>query len=97
MDRLHIFTDAEIIKNLSFSTPRQVWFRHDYDDNPCAGIAYNNEIICLCCGATFPMDEVNYISYYDDGWIDISDVVWGEFVGCHFEPKGCSLKGEFLK
>ena len=33
------------------------------------GIAYNDEVICACCGGIFELDEIEILEEYED-WID---------------------------
>lgn len=39
-----------------YDIPKQVFFRTEGDDFT-TGIAYKNEIICLCCGGITPIDD----------------------------------------
>lgn len=40
-----------------YDKPTQVKFYDPENDDYCAGIAYCDEIICLCCGAVFDLNE----------------------------------------
>ena len=43
---------------MNFERPTQVAFYNVEDNCYDAGIAYGDEIICLCCGGTIPIDEL---------------------------------------
>lgn len=47
--------DPKTLKN--FDVPTQVIWLEENDDNPCAGIGYNDVIICGCCGGVIPQNE----------------------------------------
>ena len=68
------------ISRLHFNIPTQVLFRHeeDVEGEYSAGIAHNTDIICLCCGGIIPLDEVEYLRYCPDEWVDLSWDVWKE-------------------
>lgn len=64
--------------------PHQVMF---YDgENMCAGILFQNHILCGCCGGVFHVDEVVENAREDgqvsvrvfDTWVDISDEIMGD-------------------
>lgn len=55
---------------MCFDAPTQVHFLA-YGKEWCYGIAYNDEIICACCGGTFPLDEVSNITTLE--WVDLVD------------------------
>jgi hypothetical protein len=57
-----------------FDVPTQVTFL-DEEDNRGAGIAYRDEVICLCCGATIPLHEVIITSIAENVWVDLSRVL----------------------
>ena len=60
----------------NFDRPTQVKFADpDNVGEFCYGIAYNDEIICACCGGVFPIDEIDgpIIEYAD--WVDFSDYI----------------------
>ena len=42
----------------------------------CSGIAYHDFIICGCCGATIPLNEVLWLKEYKC-WIDIMESIVG--------------------
>ena len=43
---------------MNFERPTQVAFYNVEDKCYDAGIAYGDEIICLCCGGIIPIDEL---------------------------------------
>ena len=43
---------------MNFERPTQVAFYNVEDKCYDAGIAYGDEIICLCCGGAIPIDEL---------------------------------------
>lgn len=63
------------------NTPHQIMF---YDgEGMCAGILFQNHILCGCCGGVFPVDEVvenardegvDAIRVFD-GWADVSEEI----------------------
>jgi hypothetical protein len=76
---------------LYYGTPCQVRFVDCGDPNnitTCYGIAYHDEIICGCCGAILPIDEIIKDAeragvHWDDAvieleWINISESIKGE-------------------
>ena len=40
-----------------FENPKQVRFM-DYDGTTHTGIAYKNEIICVCCGGVYEIEDL---------------------------------------
>lgn len=76
---------------LYYGTPCQVKFVDCGDPNNitiCGGIAYQDFVICGCCGAILPIQEiiddaVAYGYHWDDAiieldWIDIDEAIRGE-------------------
>lgn len=59
---------------MRYDKPTQVLFA-DEEGTTFGGIAYNNIIICGCCGGIFEVDEVEILENYD--WIDISHEIIG--------------------
>lgn len=66
-----------------FDIPTQVkWKNPDFDETNesdteyFGGIAYKDEIICVCCGGTIPISEVDEIIEFD--WINLSDEIIGD-------------------
>lgn len=60
---------------MEFHIPTQVMFRPYYeDDEYYFGIAYQNMIICGCCGGVFELDGVVEVYPYKE-WADISDAI----------------------
>lgn len=53
----------------NFDMPTMVRFV-DEEKNEYNGIAYNQEIICLCCGSVIPLEEVEILVELP-GWISI--------------------------
>lgn len=53
----------------NFDMPTMVRFV-DEEKNEYDGIAYNQEIICLCCGSVIPLEEVEILVELP-GWISI--------------------------
>lgn len=72
----HELRDHSIISKLNFAVPTMCFFTSETDAEGefFLGIAYQNEIICLCCGAVCPMDEVTAIRYNPDYWADFNTV-----------------------
>ena len=75
----HELHDHSIISKLNFAVPTMCFFRSENDDENgekefFLGIAYQKEIICLCCGAVCPMDEVAAIRYNPDYWANFNTV-----------------------
>lgn len=62
-----------------FERPTQVKFYDGINHAWMGGIAYQDEIICGCCGGILKVDEFkdNEIVAYDH-WINISDEIIGE-------------------
>ena len=62
-----------------FDTPKQVVFSDpDNAGKWQVGIAYQDEIICACCGGLFEIEEIDIIHAYAD-WVDIAtEIVGGE-------------------
>lgn len=79
-------------RKLYYEIPTQVKFICDDTNNYLGGIAFEDYIICGCCGATIPIEEV-YANAEDlgtnlepiitfDEWVDISENIKGdEFYG----------------
>ena len=75
--KVNKFFGSEQIAGLTFDTPTQVCF-HSHNEDPdtpaCGGIAYNDYVICACCGGIVPMDEIEYLVVYDN-WVDFSEEI----------------------
>ena len=67
---------AETMKHISFDVPIQVRFRLKGEEVEMGGIAYQNYVICGCCGAVNSFDEFDFIELLD--WIDISNEIKGD-------------------
>lgn len=67
----NIWNPQEIAR-LHFDVPTMVKFIREDETEILTGIAYNHEIICLCCGGVSPLDEVIAISYNPEVWVDCS-------------------------
>ena len=75
------------MEKYDFSTPKQVVFADtDNIGEWLTGIAYNDVIICACCGGVFEIDEICELAtaagiqepiYSYSEWIDISDDIDG--------------------
>lgn len=59
-----------------FDIPTEVIFKGEYDYYPQKGIAYKDEIICLCCGGITPLDEAEVLRVHTP-WKKI-ETLWGE-------------------
>ena len=65
-----------------FETPTQVLFKQDEEtmrENGAewfAGIAYQDEIICGCCGGIVEIEEVEQIQPLS--WVNISEAIAGD-------------------
>ena len=70
-----------------FTNPTQVMFYDSSNEKFIAGIGYNDEIICGCCGAIFEISDVledaqemnisNPIRVFDT-WVDLEDAIVGD-------------------
>lgn len=58
-----------------YDVPTQVKFFSPEDNEIIAGIAYQNVVICGCCGGIFELDEVQIIE--DLSWISLTDEILG--------------------
>ena len=71
-----VYDDSIEIGKLNFAVPTICSFKSEGEepnDDPSYGIAYHKEIICLCCGAAMPLDEIVFMAYNtDDAWSDIA-------------------------
>ena len=66
------------MKNMpTFDIPTQVMF-WDFTENCYTyGIAYKDEIICGCCGATIESGDFVLLHIYDE-WLNITDEICGD-------------------
>lgn len=60
------------ITKMFFPCPTIVEFKREDEDEVFVGIAYNKEIICLCCGGITPLDEATMVRYHPEVWKDVS-------------------------
>lgn len=62
----------------NFNTPKQVRFTHYVvtKEEEFSGIAYNDFIICGCCGTVIPLQECEILEVYDY-WVDLSHEIIG--------------------
>ena len=67
--------DSNIIAKLKFDYPQQVIFHAECDEGGVmsAGVAYGKEIICMCCGAVMPLDEIDFLQYDPEVWCNEGD------------------------
>ena len=75
------------MEKYDFSTPKQVVFADtDNIGEWLIGIAYNDVIICACCGGVFEIDEIYELAtaagiqepiYSYKEWVDISNDTYG--------------------
>lgn len=56
-----------------YDAPTMVRMRDIDNDCEVGGIAYGNEVICGCCGATIPLDDE------DSGFEIIEELSWVNF------------------
>ena len=58
-------------KRKSFERPTQVKFCEigTEEESIEYGIAYNDEVICACCGGVYELDEVEILEEYEY-WVD---------------------------
>ena len=58
------------IERLHFNIPCLCLFRHetDIDEDYHVGVLVDNDVICMCCGARMPLDEIEYLRYKPDEW-----------------------------
>ena len=63
----------------TFNTPKQVRFTDcaELKEEEFSGIAYNDFIICGCCGAVIPLQECKILEIYDY-WVDLSHEIIGD-------------------
>lgn len=47
-----------------FDRPTEVVFYADGESGSLSGIAYHDEIICLCCGSIYELDEVEIVEMF---------------------------------
>ena len=90
-------------ENRYFDTPTQVCF-WDYDGNHwLAGIAWNQNIICSCCGGVFEIDEIYEYAPAGlvhpiipfDTWIDLTNEIVGDtWPVTPFEDENGSIEDE---
>lgn len=59
-----------------YSKPTQVIFEHD--NEVIAGIAFQDKVICACCGEVFNLNSSSVIVISDLTWIDISEEITGD-------------------
>ena len=67
------------IKKDFYPTPTQVRWGETSDDEELIenfGIAFEDKIICACCGGTVDLDEDIYV-FEEFDWIDISEAIEG--------------------
>jgi hypothetical protein len=66
----------DIMKNY-YTTPTQVKFTQLPElDLWIGGIAFQNSVICGCCGGVFPLSSIEGIE--EMPWIDINEEIKGE-------------------
>lgn len=70
MGTIKLRKEYNMEKRKSFERPTQVKFCEiGAEESIEYGIAYNDEVICACCGGIFELDEVEILEEYED-WID---------------------------
>ena len=87
----------EIVAKIPDSVvPTQVAF-WDGEGQYCAGIFYHNEVICLCCGGVFEIDNIIAVAREDHripiiplNWIDIQQAALGDMSNEELENEGLS-------
>lgn len=52
-----------------YDIPTMVIYRDD-EKEECVGIAYHDEVICLCCGGIAELEEITIVRELD--WVDVS-------------------------
>ena len=87
-----------------FNKPTQVLFADpDNSGKWLAGIAYEDVIICGCCGSVFEIadivdcareDGINWAIHEYDEWIDIGDAIVGDELP---ETLACNENGEIYE
>lgn len=74
--------EIEIPQLKACEVPRQVrWTNFDSaSDEMCYGIQIGEQLICSCCGAIFPIDELNERACIDlsTNWVEINEK-WIDF------------------
>ena len=72
-DEIITLNDSNTIAKLRFNYPQQVIFHAECDDEGelSVGIAYGKEVICMCCGAVVPLDEVDFLKYNPEMWCSV--------------------------
>ena len=71
-----IYTNCEkTMRNITFDHPTMVKFHVEEEDDSIAhgGIAFNQNIICGCCGGIFEFDDCDMIETLS--WTNISDEI----------------------
>ena len=62
-------------KRKLFERPTQVKFCEiGTEESIEYGIAYNDEVICACCGGIYKLDEVEILGEYEN-WINFKDEI----------------------
>lgn len=72
----------------TFDVPTQVRFYDVNGDHYIGGIAYNDYVICGCCGGVIPISEIFEDAPYEvvplfiyEHWVDIQEEITGGFFG----------------
>ena len=63
-------------KKTFYETPTQVKFQ-ELDGGICYGIAFEDNIICGCCGGVFPIDEEITILERYNFWVPLHEEIKG--------------------
>lgn len=75
MGTIKLRKEYNMEKRKSFERPTQVKFCEiGVEESIEYGIAYNDEVICACCGCTYELDEIEILEEYED-WVDFKDEI----------------------
>lgn len=67
------------MKKFFYEKPTQIMFL-DKDGEPQGGIAYKNEVICVCRGTVFTNKDFNEDEKFMElAWINLTDEVLGSY------------------
>ena len=81
-----------------FEKPTQVMFAdpdRDFKGDWCAGIAYQDEVICLCCGGIFNIEDI-----YENTTAETPIYPYKNWVNLAYDlseelPKGLSINDKY--
>ena len=75
MGTIKLRKEYNMEKRKSFERPTQVKISEIGGEETIEyGIAYNDEVICACCGGVYELDEVEILEE-DEYWVDFKDEI----------------------